>query len=184
MRTPTAVRPPTPGGVAGTLHWAIAGENGTPDSGPIEATPASALAVLDLKIQPGAEPTGENEIAVDGPALTGTSRARGARCLRLWACVGGGSLLIRRYLCSRQRRNDYRSDTDVRDENHRVANAGAKNRPPQRKGAAKARKFGSSDKGGAVMSGTQWRRIMLSTRLRLFPGERGALSISIDQPRL
>jgi hypothetical protein len=75
VRTPTAVRPPTPGGVTGTLHWAIAGENGTPvsDSGPIEATPASALAVLDLKIQPGAEPTGENEIAVDGPALTGTS---------------------------------------------------------------------------------------------------------------
>ena len=45
MRTPTAVRPPTPGGVTGTLHWAIAGENGTPvsDSGPIEATPANPV---------------------------------------------------------------------------------------------------------------------------------------------
>jgi hypothetical protein len=28
---------------------------------------------------------GNNETAVDGPALTGTSRARDARCLRVWA---------------------------------------------------------------------------------------------------
>jgi hypothetical protein len=51
-----------------------------------------------------------------------------------------GSLLIRRYLCSRQRSNDYRSDTTFAMRNHRVANAGAKNRPPQRERAAKARK--------------------------------------------
>jgi bifunctional non-homologous end joining protein LigD len=50
--------------------------------------------------------------------------------------------------------------------------AGAKNRPPQRQGAAKARKF--RQRLDAVMNGSQRRRIMLSTQMRHFPGDRGA----------
>ena len=56
--------PPDPGRGGGDLALGYRWGERDPvsDSGPIEATPASALAVLDLKIQPGAEPMGEKKL--------------------------------------------------------------------------------------------------------------------------
>jgi len=68
LRLPSAPRPRA--GWRGPCTGLSLGRTGPQVS---DSGPTSALAVLDLKIQPGAEPTGENEIAVDGPALTGTS---------------------------------------------------------------------------------------------------------------
>ena len=91
-----------------------------------------------------------DETAVDEPSLARAGRTRGARCLRLWSCVGAGSLLICRHLCSRQRSNDYRSDTTFAMKIIGSQTRGQKGRPKEGRP-----RLGSSDKGGAVMSGTQ-----------------------------
>ena len=122
--------PPDPGRGDGDLALGYRWGERDPvsDSGPIEATPASALAVLDLKIQPGAEPTGENEIAVDGPALTGTSHLAVLAAFGCGLALAEGHFLFVGIFAAASAAMVIEAMRRSRRE------SGAKNRPPKGKG--------------------------------------------------